>query len=421
MCTGYASIDIRSRDPKTTFQPLTHVIPWFENSGGSFHAVLKTMLSHCRYCHDEGHVLDSYSKKQRKTVTPEEGCSSVPGSSPEKHSERQTVTITEECDFSFNKPPPEKHSERKKAPRVTLTLNNKGTKKKTSTKTREKIFECDVKEVNHFTPAKRSRTIPAKGTYQTNHNQQMSSKPTLLNTSSLNCNSLVKTNNSKKQKQFIRYLRSLNFDIMSFQESHVNENVSNLINMQFQSKAFIWTHHCGIVSLSSSLTLSFNLISDNDRVILIKVTHCQQPLNPFYILNIYTPATNGSAQKSFFNSVLTSIYDLPTSVDLARTIIMGDFNYSYLRPRLYSQWLSFLEEHFFNALSISDIHNIPTFNRTSTTPSTIDYIFVSKDMNNIVNKADLQDKLTLDRSLSPFNSTERWLVVQCSRSMAFQP
>ncbi|KAI8989513.1 hypothetical protein BDB01DRAFT_546022 [Pilobolus umbonatus] len=143
-CTGYASIDIRSRDPKTTFQPLTHVIPWFENSGGSFHAVWKTMVSHCRYCHDEGHVLsdcskrlanmtcyncrekghiaavfprDSHSKKQRKTVTLEEGCSSVPGSSPEKHSERQTVTITEECDFSFNKPPQEKHSERKKAPK----------------------------------------------------------------------------------------------------------------------------------------------------------------------------------------------------------------------------------------------------------------------------------------------------------------
>ncbi|KAI8990329.1 hypothetical protein BDB01DRAFT_895097 [Pilobolus umbonatus] len=79
-------------------------------------------------------------------------------SPPQKYSERQTFTITEKWDFSFNKPPPEKRSERKKDPRVTLSVNNKVMKKKTSTKEREKTNERDTEEVDHLTPAKRSRT-----------------------------------------------------------------------------------------------------------------------------------------------------------------------------------------------------------------------------------------------------------------------
>jgi exonuclease III len=95
----------------------------------------------------------------------------------------------------------------------------------------------------------------------------------LLHIASLNCHSLVKSNNPKKQSQFIRYLRSLKFDIMTLQETHVSDNTLSIINTQFQARYSMWTRHCGIVSFSPSFILSDNLVPENDRIILTKVKH----------------------------------------------------------------------------------------------------------------------------------------------------
>src|SRR6478609_1422661 len=100
----------------------------------------------------------------------------------------------------------------------------------------------------------------------------MSHKPQrlLLHIDSLNYHSLVKSNNPKKQSQFIRYLRSLKFDIMTFQETHVSDNTLSIIDTQFQARCSMWTRHCGIVSFSPSFIFSDNLAPEHDRVILTK-------------------------------------------------------------------------------------------------------------------------------------------------------
>ncbi|OBZ80926.1 hypothetical protein A0J61_11025 [Choanephora cucurbitarum] len=73
---------------------------------------------------------------------------------------------------------------------------------------------------------------------------------------------------------------------------------------------------------------------------------------------------------------------------------MGDFNYSYLRLNIGTatslEWVSTLDMHCFNALQAFDLHNPPTFRRNDTITSTIDYIFVSHSLQNVLTDATLQ-------------------------------
>lgn len=206
----------------------------------------------------------------------------------------------------------------------------------------------------------------------------------LLHIASLNCNSLVKSNNNKKQSQFIRYLRSLQFDIMTFQETHVSDTTLFTINTQFQAHCSLWTRHCGIVSSNPSFIISANMAPDNDRVILTKVTHPYNAFEPFFVLVLYAPANSGQQRQQFFDQVLNILHSPALGISLDRLFITGDFNYSYLRPHLSSQtslqWVSFLDDYCYNALLKNGLHELPTFRRNDTIYSTIDYIFVSRSL-----------------------------------------
>ena len=73
---------------------------------------------------------------------------------------------------------------------------------------------------------------------------------------------------------------------------------------------------------------------------------------------------------------------------------MGEFNYSYLRPNIGTatslEWVSTLDMHCFNALQTFDLHNLPIFRRNDTITSTLDYIFVSHSLQNVLTDATLQ-------------------------------
>ena len=162
------------------------------------------------------------------------------------------------------------------------------------------------------------------------------SKELLFNISSLNCNSLVKTHDTQKQSNFIRYLRSLNFNIMAFQETHTTTDHENFINVQFQASQSLWTRHCGLLSFSSKYQLSDNLIPSNPRIILSKISHPQNFYAPFHVLVVYAPASTGKDRREFFDSVLDALNSV-SDIDPHRIIILGDFNYSYHRRNLSTQ------------------------------------------------------------------------------------
>ncbi|KAI8330151.1 hypothetical protein EDC96DRAFT_414657, partial [Choanephora cucurbitarum] len=141
---------------------------------------------------------------------------------------------------------------------------------------------------------------------------------------------------------------------LAFQETLASPSIIPVLNTQFQAHQSLWTSNCGIVSFSSSYQFSPDLLPDDDRVILTKVTNPHNLFPPFFILVVYAPASSGRERKTFFNHLLDSL-NLPSlDVDSERLFIAGDFNYSYLRPNLFSstseRWISFLDERFTNTL-----------------------------------------------------------------------
>ncbi|KAG1272193.1 hypothetical protein G6F66_013395 [Rhizopus arrhizus] len=130
---------------------------------------------------------------------------------------------------------------------------------------------------------------------------------------------LVKTNDTQKQSQYVRYLRSLQFNLMAFQETHVTDTHIQTINMQFQATQSLWTYHCDLLSFSPSFVLSENLTPSNPRMVLSKVSHSQ---------NLYAPASSGKARREFFDSVLDTLTSPDYAIDHQQLIILGDFNYS---------------------------------------------------------------------------------------------
>lgn len=72
----------------------------------------------------------------------------------------------------------------------------------------------------------------------------------------LNCRGLKKTENPKKRQQFIKYIKTLGYDILVLQETHASDQSTiDLFNTQLQCKSSLWTSHCGIISLSHKFTL----------------------------------------------------------------------------------------------------------------------------------------------------------------------
>ncbi|KAG1522711.1 hypothetical protein G6F52_005627 [Rhizopus delemar] len=190
-----------------------------------------------------------------------------------------------------------------------------------------------------------------------------------------------KSHNPKQQSRFIRYLRSLQQDIMTFQETHISDTTRSFINTQFQAR-YSMTYHCGIVSFNPSFILSDNMMPEHDRMILTKVTHSSHAFAPFFILVLYAPASSGRQRQQFFDQVFELLHAQDLDINFDRLLITGDFNYSYARSSLSSQtslqWISFLEDHFYNTLKKDGLHELPTFRRNESIFSTIDYIFVSQ-------------------------------------------
>jgi exonuclease III len=82
------------------------------------------------------------------------------------------------------------------------------------------------------------------------------SKNINLRIGSLNCLSLAKPNQPTVSSEFIRFLRSQSFDVVSLQETHASDpETQQTLDMKFHAKSSIWSRHCGIVSLNSSVVL----------------------------------------------------------------------------------------------------------------------------------------------------------------------
>lgn len=222
-----------------------------------------------------------------------------------------------------------------------------------------------------------------------------------FNYGSLNCNSLVKTQSPTTQSSYIRFLKEQSFDILSLQETHATSSSITTLNMQFQARQTIWTHHCGIVSFSTDYILtqiSTDQYFSSERFILSKVHHPHQFYTPFYILNIYAPASSNAARRSFFQSLYDMLLQITDIISLDRLIISGDFNYDNERDiesgkglyKTAQDWVFYMQHFFDNCMLHNNMEKIPTFQRVVGITSTIDYVYAGINFTNSILDASVQ-------------------------------
>lgn len=228
----------------------------------------------------------------------------------------------------------------------------------------------------------------------------MSKKKIILNYASLNCNSLIKSHSSAVQSSYIRYLRQQRYDIMALQETHAIPSSQESLDSMFQAQQTIWTPHCGIVSFSADYILTAvdtSAYFTSERFILCKVEHPHQFYEPFYILNVYAPASSNNERRVFFENVYNMLLDLTDSVPTGRLIISGDFNYDYHRDivpgtgryKTHDMWVFYLDAYFYNCLHLNDLHQVPTFQRNTAIHSCIDYVFAGDQIQHCLEESSL--------------------------------
>jgi exonuclease III len=208
-----------------------------------------------------------------------------------------------------------------------------------------------------------------------------------LRLGSLNCNRLSKKSRLHIQRDMIRHFREEHLDILCIQESGtIDDQIINMLNIQFTTKSALWSSKCGIVSINKDIMLQRQELPDdiNGRLILAKVTHSMDYFTPFYILNIYGPATNTHAAKHPFYNQLSQIPILSQPDIRENMFIMGDLNYAYTKPyqmaMVADSWLEHIHSHFTDCITDPFQQPVPTCFSASGPPSTIDYIYVSSNM-----------------------------------------
>ena len=212
----------------------------------------------------------------------------------------------------------------------------------------------------------------------------------------LNCRGLKKSENTKKRQQFIRYLRTLGYDILVLQETHASDNITiDLLNKQFNSSSSLWTQHCGIISLSHNFTIkTISEGIDGGRYILATI-HLTRDLQDSSItppiatiLNIYGRSALPSDRSAFYSELL----NIPTIKDTItitnnNTFIMGDFNYQYKNRRADGtllcapvEWTNLLDDYFIDIFG-DEKQNTWHSGRNS---GVLDYVFCSSNSHHYV-------------------------------------
>ncbi|KAG2192693.1 hypothetical protein INT47_013195 [Mucor saturninus] len=224
-------------------------------------------------------------------------------------------------------------------------------------------------------------SVPESFSTPTTCSPPPSKGPNILKIGTLNCRGLRKTAEPATSNQFIRYLRTQSFDLLALQETHASTtDIGNLFHTQFQAISSYWSHYCGIVCFSPTLRLSEPSWDHTQRCLTVTVSHLDDLFDPVSVTVIYAPADYRSRQAFLLPSQL----NLPDSP--SRSILLGDFNYSYtttISPNNFltapASWLQYLKDNFQDSVLVTNQFHQPTFHRGSSS-SCIDYIFLSNDI-----------------------------------------
>lgn len=229
-------------------------------------------------------------------------------------------------------------------------------------------------------------------------------KDNILNLASLNCNSLRKSSKTSARDSLIRYLwqHPSKINLITLQETNAIDNSTiDTFNILFCSQQTLWNSHCGIVALDSDLVLQqipIELYNKdyNTRIIFAKVSSLQQMFTPFYLLNIYAPASSTYLRQSFYTALLESpIFNSSTPSYTDRLFITGDLNENIHRQPpilgLRLGWIHRLKNDFVDC--ITDIANslpLPTYRNGVSNHITLDFILASPSFSRSIHQGNVE-------------------------------
>ncbi|CEP16356.1 hypothetical protein [Parasitella parasitica] len=172
--------------------------------------------------------------------------------------------------------------------------------------------------------------------------------------------------------------------------------------MKLQSYQSIWTSKCGLFNFNRNMDMEKIHISDDDRIILAKLTVPAEPdLLPIYVLNIYAPADSPQSRTTFYNKLMDYIKSLDSYGDiLDRLILAGDFNFQYdlrlpnnaphKRPAAFVLFTdTFLHDCNNNYSDHLAMEILPTFRRGKIV-KTLDYIMVGRQLKDVYFANDIE-------------------------------
>ncbi|KAG0870908.1 hypothetical protein G6F15_011532 [Rhizopus arrhizus] len=231
-------------------------------------------------------------------------------------------------------------------------------------------------------------TIPESRSFSQAENQYDSpssrNKQVNINVGSLNCRSLIKTNQPTTSSEFIRFLRSQSLDLLTLQETHASDpEQQQILDMKFQTKSSVWSHYCGIVSLNPSLVLSSAFIDRDQRLIACTVSHMNHTFEPFTIVTIYAPASLSPRRQYYYNIMQLPIF--------SPSFYLNYTNLPTQTPLHAAQkdWHEFLLTNFTELTHPSLDAPLPTFQRGSSS-STLDYIFGSSSIHDCIQTSNIE-------------------------------
>ncbi|KAI8635788.1 hypothetical protein BD408DRAFT_356904, partial [Parasitella parasitica] len=156
-----------------------------------------------------------------------------------------------------------------------------------------------------------------------------------------------------------------------------------MFHSQFQAKSSIWSPHCGLVSFSSDISITDSIVSICGRIISATISHSSDAFEPFSITVVYFPASR-SERFRFLSTILTDFRSVFSSSP-SRSIILGDFNYTYSNAsssrnrQAPPSWLQYIDDYFLNGVTPPGKPSSITFQR-GVSQSCIDYILFSHDL-----------------------------------------
>ena len=134
----------------------------------------------------------------------------------------------------------------------------------------------------------------------------------------------INKNNSQTKNAFIRYFMQQRLDLLSLQDTVIQEIVSlQFLEHQCCAYSRVWSKYCGFLNFSPLVRFDTLFIACDGRAICVQIRHGHNSFTLCNIFNIYAPANYHDLFQFFKHQIMPLITYPSLATQLDQTFIMG--------------------------------------------------------------------------------------------------